>query len=382
MARGHITKRAKDSYTIYLGIGTDPATGKYKQVVVTVKGTKKDAEKRLAELIYQHNKGITINETNIKFSEYLNKWLDDYAKTHLSPRGFDRYQGIIHKHIIPALGRIKLTKLKPEHLQKHYTDKLKEGLSTSTVRYHHAVIHIALHTAVKWGLVNRNVADAVDPPRRRRSTLETWGIDDINRFFRAATASPYYPLFCTALGTGMRRSELLGLQWQDVDFIYSKLYVKRGLHQTKDGAYVFTDTKSEKSRRAIDIYGFIYRVLKEHKEKQESSGIMLGRLLKEDDLVFCKLDGSPLRPNTVTRAWNLLVKQCGVKAIRLHDARHTHASIMLKQGIHPKIVQERLGHTSIQITLDTYSHIAPGLQEAAAKGFDDVINSEREEVGV
>ena len=376
--RGHITKRYKGSYTIVLSMGIDPSTGKHKQQWISVNGAKKDAEKRLSELLYQHDKGVTINPAKTTLGEYLKKWLDEYARHHLSPRGFERYQGIIHKYLIPELGRIKLIQLKPEHIQKHYTDKLNKGLSTGTVRYHHAVIHIALQTAVKWGLVNRNVADAVDPPRKRRSEMQTWDEHEINRFLAAAKGNPYYPLFCTALCTGMRRSELLGLRWQDIDFIYSKIYVKCGLHQKSDGTYVFTETKSEKSRRAIDIYGFIFRVLKEHKERQESNSLMLGRFLKEDDLVFSKLDGSPLRPNTVTRAWSMLAKRCGLKAIRLHDARHTHASLMLKQGVHPKIVQERLGHASIQMTLDTYSHVAAGMQAAAAKKFDMLVNADSE----
>ncbi|MFC1998852.1 tyrosine-type recombinase/integrase [Chloroflexota bacterium] len=358
-------------------MGTDPLTGRYKQVVITVKGTKKDAEKRLAELLYQHDKGMSVTQTKTTLGEFLLKWLDDYAKTHLSPRGFDRYQGIIEKHIIPALGRIKLTKLKPEHLQKHYTDKLKEGLSTSTVRYQHAVIHIALQTAVKWGLANRNVADAVDPPRKQRKEMETWSEEEVKQFIASVKDTPYYALFCTNLFTGMRRSELLALRWQDVDFIYSKIYINRGLHQRSDGTYVFADTKSEKSRRAIDIYGFIYRVLKEHKEIHESKAIILGRFLKEDDLVFSNIEGKPFRPNTVTRAWATLATQCGLKVIRFHDARHTHASLLLKQGIPTKVVQERLGHSSSQITLDIYSHVAPGMQMDAAKAFDQLVNPER-----
>jgi len=234
------------------------------------------------------------------------------------------------------------------------------------------VIHKALQTAIKWGLVNRNVADGVDVPRARHKEMQTWDEYEVTRFLEAAKASPYYALFHTALFTGMRRSELLGLQWRDTAF--GQLSVNRSLHQLKDGTYVFTQPKSAKSRRTIALSPSSVLTLTEYKEKQEGIRVILGTPLKDDDLVFSTVEGKPLRPNTISRAWVMLAARAGVKVIRLHDARHTHASLMLKQGVHPKIVQERLGHASIQITLDTYSHVAPGLQQAAAEGFDKLVS--------
>jgi len=204
--------------------------------------------------------------------------------------------------------------------------------------------------------------------------MQTWDEYDITRFLEAAKDSPYYALFYTALYTGMRRSELLGLKWSDVDFILSQVYINRSLHHLKDGSYVFTQPKSARSRRTIALPPSAILTLREHHETQKLERGMLGIELKDDDLVFSTLEGRPLRPNTITRAWSMLAARAGVKVIRLHDARHTHASLMLKQGIHPKIVQERLGHASISMTLDTYSHVAPGLQQAAAEGFDRLLN--------
>jgi integrase len=188
-----------------------------------------------------------------------------------------------------------------------------------------------------------------------------------------AKDSPYYTLFFTALYTGMRRSEMLALRWQDIDFIFSQVSVSRSLHQLKDGSYIFTQPKSAKSRRTIALSPSAILTLQENKEKQEATKDKLGVPLKDDDLVFSTPEGKPLRPNTVSRAWNMLAARAGVRVIRFHDARHTHASILLKQGVHPKVVQERLGHSTISTTLDTYSHVAPGLQEAAAKRFDDAL---------
>jgi integrase len=179
----------------------------------------------------------------------------------------------------------------------------------------------------------------------------------------------------------MRRSELLALSWKDVDFIFGQISVNRGLHHLKDGSYIFTEPKPAKSRRTIALPPSAIQVLREHRESQESTRAMLGTPLKEDDLVFGTLEGKPLRPNTVTRAWEMLAAKCGIKVIRLHDARHTHASLMLKKGIHPKIVQERLGHSSIEITLDIYSHVTPGLQQAAASLFDQMLTGKAEKEG-
>jgi integrase len=261
--------------------------------------------------------------------------------------------------------------LKPEHIQKHYTATVNDGLSGGTVRYHHAVLHVALQTAVKWGLVSRNVADAASPPPVRRKEMQTWNEDDISRFLEAAKAMSYYALFYTALFTGMRRSEMLALRWGDIDRVLGQIYISRSLHHLKDGSYIFRQPKSAKSQRTIALPPSAILALEEHRQKQQQERAMLGISLTDGDLVFSTPEGKPLRPDTVTRAFSMLATRTGLQGIRLHDARHSHASLMLKQGIHPKIVQERLGHASIQITLDTYSHVAPGLQEAAAVRFDE-----------
>lgn len=179
----------------------------------------------------------------------------------------------------------------------------------------------------------------------------------------------------------MRRSELLALCWQDIDL--TQIPVNRSLHHLKDGSYIFTEPKSAKSRRTIALSPSAVLLLQEHKEKQRLEHDLLGMPLTDNALVFSTLEGTPLHPNTVTCAWATMAARAGVKVIRFHDARHTHASLMLKQGIHLKIVQERLGHASIQMTLDAYSHIAPGLQQAAAEGFDRLFKpkSENELVG-
>ncbi|MFA5368215.1 MAG: site-specific integrase, partial [Dehalococcoidia bacterium] len=252
------------------------------------------------------------------------------------------------------------------HIQKYYSQKLSGGLSGQTVRHHHTALHKALQTAVEWGVLSRNVADAVKSPRIEKTDMQTWKEDDIIRFLDVVKNTPYHALFYTALFTGMRRSELLALRWRDVDLILSQIYVSRSLHCLRDGTVIFRPTKTAKSRRTISLPPSATLVLREHYEKQKLERFMMGIRLEDDDLVFSHPDGKPFLPNTVTHSWIRLVRHSGLKPIRFHDARHTHASMMLKQGVHPKIVQERLGHANIAVTFDIYSHVTPGLQEAAA----------------
>jgi len=223
---------------------------------------------------------------------------------------------------------------------------------------------------MKWGLLARNPVDAVDPPRCQPTEMHTLNEDEISTLLESAKATPYYSLFYTALFTGMRRSELLALRWCDVYLLLCKVSVSRTLHVLSKGQVIIRPTKTAKSRRPVALSPSNALILKEHREKQEALRILSGTTLKEEDFVFSQIDGKPLLPNTVTHNWIKLVRRIGLHCIRLHDARHSHASLMLKQGVHPKIVQERLGHASIQVTLDTYSHATPGLQEAAANGFD------------
>ena len=375
--RGHIVNRYSGSYTIVLNLGIDPSTGKRKQQWVSIKGTKKDAEKKLAEMLHQLDTGTFIKPSKTTLAEYLERWLEDYAKPNLGPRTFEGYKSIIYRHIIPKLGNLALTQLKPEHLQRYYSEKLTNGrynkkgaLSQTTVSHHHTCLHRALKMALKWGLIGRNPADAVTSPRPLRSEMQTMNEDEVQTFLRVARSTPYYQIFYLVLFTGMRRSELLALRWCDVDLVMSEISVSRSLHHLLDGSMVIRQPKTARGRRQIALPPSVSLLLREYKEKQALEHVLLGTTLREDDMVFSHPDGKPLLPDTISHAWVRIVKRSGLKHYRLHDGRHTHASLLLKQNVHPKIVQERLGHASISTTLDLYSHVTPGLQEAAAALFD------------
>ena len=378
--RGHIIKRGKNSYSIAVSLGKDATTGKYKQQWVSVKGTKKEAEKRLSEILNQLDNGAFMLPSKTTLAEYLERWLKEYAWPNLAPRTAEGYESIIHRHLIPSLGNTPLTQLKPEHLQRYYSEKLADGrydgrgaLNPTTVSHHHTCLHRALKMALKWGLISRNPADAVTPPRPQRSEIHTMNEDDITRFLEAAKATPYYVLFYQALFTGMRRSELLALRWCDIDLLLCQAHITRTLHHLRTGEIVIRAPKSAKGRRMVALSPSAALLLQEHSDRQAAQRAILGIPLKDDDLVFSDFEGKPLLPDTVSHVWAKLVKRAGLEGIRFHDARHTHASLMLKQGVHPKVVQERLGHATISTTLDLYSHIAPGLQEAAAVGFDKMV---------
>jgi integrase len=386
--RGHIKKRGKDSYSVVVSVGRDPATGKYKYLWESVRGTKREAERRLSEVLSQIDNGTFTRPSKRTLAEYLDAWLKEYVWAELAPRTAEGYELVVRRHLIPALGQIALTGLKPEHIQHYQSEKLsrgradgKGGLSPRTVRHHYMALHAALERAVKMGLVVRNAADAVSPPRFQRHQWQSLSEFGVGSVLEAARATPYYVLFYQALFTGMRRSELLALRWCDVDLVLGRIQVTRSLHQLRGGEVVIGSPKSERSRRPVSLPPSAVVVFQEERERQRRERAVLGLELNEDDLIFRDLEGKPLRPDTVTHAWVKLVRRIGLKGIRLHDARHTHASLMLKQGVHPKIVQERLGHASIQLTLDTYSHVVPGLQEAAAAGFDKMISAAPEKEG-
>jgi len=371
--RGHIKKRSKNSYSIKISLGKDANSGKYKYQWTTVKGTKKEAEKRLSEMLNQLDNGTFIKPGKINLSEFLDSWIKNHCTPHLSPRTVEFNSFIVNKYLKPSLGGIKLTELKPPHLQNFYAEKLASGLSARTVRHCHMVIHNALGNATKLSLLFKNIADGVDPPPAPKTEFHTLDERGIYKLLEAAKDGSYYELFYTALFTGMRRSELLALRWNDLDLLLARLSVSRSLHQLKGGQIIYRSPKTLKSRRMISLTPTNALLLKNLKEKQRVLYSIMGTPINDDNSVFSYSDNKPMLPNTVTHAWIKLIRKCGLGNVRLHDARHSHASLMLKQGINPKVIQERLGHSSIQTTIDVYSHVMPGMQEFAAKQFDDMV---------
>jgi integrase len=376
--KGHIKQRSKGSWTIWVDLGRDLESGKRKQQTMTVHGSKKDAERELRTVLTRVEGGAYVKPAKLTVGEYLEQWLQSYVSSNVGPRTRERYVEIVHAHLIPALDSIPLIALRSQHIQTYYGKALKSGrrdgnggLSAQTVQHHHRVLYEALKHAVKHGILIRNIAEAVDPPRPEHKEMVTLAPEQVNKLLDAVRDTPYYNLFYIAIYTGLRRSELLALRWSHIDLDLATLSVVETLHQLHNREFVFRQPKSKKGRRLVALSPSLAILLREHKQKQELDRMMLGKLLLPNDLVFSNPDGSPLQPDGITKAFTRIARSIGLYGVRFHDLRHTHATLMLCQGIHPKIVSERLGHSSIAITLDTYSHVMPGLQEAAAQRFEE-----------
>ena len=369
MTRGHIRSRAKGTWTLTIELPPDPMTGRRRQRYETYRGNKRDAQRRLSELQTQVDKGEHINPSRQTLGEFLQEWLDGEVATTTRPTTAQGYRWYVGKYINPRLGQVALRDLQSAHLQSLYASMLEAGLSTTTIAQAHRILRRALSQGVKQGLVARNAGDAVTPPRPERKEMGTMSPRDVQRFLDEAKDVAYYPVFVTLLWTGAHRSEVLALQWKDIDHLMGTISVNRAMHVLKGARLVFNEPKSAKGRRLIAMPPSLGLALAEHHEMMER----VRGSLREDDLVFTWEDGRPMLPLSVSHAFRRIARRIGLQGVHLHTLRHTHASLMLKQGVHPKIVQERLGHSTVGITLDTYSHVTPGIQQVAAQAFDEVL---------
>jgi integrase len=380
--KGSIRQRSKGSWEIAIDIGRDPSTGKRLQHWETVRGTKRDAQQRLAELLVSIEQGSYIKPKRLSLAEYLQRWLDGYAKTNCSPRTLDSYQSIVSRHLIPNLGHLPLAQVQPQHIQEYYASSLAGGrvdgkgaLSARSVLHIHRILFQALNYAVRQGLLIRNVANLVDPPRARRMKMKTLTPQEVSRLLNATQDTLYYPIIYTAVNTGLRQAELLGLRWHDLDLDLAALSVTQVLYKRR-GTCQFKEPKSTHSRRRLDLSPSLALFLRQYKIKREAEYLLLGKPLREYDLVFSNANGSSMDPGTLTHNFARIARKAGLSGTRFHDMRHTFASLMLLAGIHPKIVSEMLGHSSVAFTLDTYSHVIGGLQQAAVKRLDEVLQPE------
>ena len=378
--RGHIKQRSKGSWSIVLDLGRDHATGKRKQQWVTVRGTKKEAESKLAELQHQLNTGEFVKTSKLTVREFLTQWFQDYVKTNARPATAEGYKIIVERHLIPSLGGIALAQLHPSHIQGYYAKALVEGrcdgkggLAARTVVHHHRVLREALSHAVKWGLVGRNVADAVDPPRAVNKEMKALDSAGVLRLLEASRGTIYFPLINLATFTGMRRSELLGLRWLDLNLSRGTVSIAQVLHCLPGGRIVFEQPKTARSKRLVRLSQETTLALRAYRDTVEADLEQVGDSISGDRLLFSQINGAPLLPNTVTHAFAKIARRAGLEGFTFHSLRHTHASIMLQQGVSSKTVAERLGHSTVVITLDTYSHLTPGVKEDAADRFEEAL---------
>ncbi len=385
--RKRVNKRGDISWQVIVSLGKDPITGKYKKKWVTVRGTRKDAEKKLVELLQQVDTGTFVDPGKLTVAEYLQRWLKDHKKN-IAPSTYERYRIAIFQHLIPAIGSIPLQKLQPLHIQEMYTRDLEEGrrdnkksvgkgLSPNTVLYHHRVLHKALEQAVKLQLLSRNPADYVDPPKKaKKSSFTVLSQEDVALLLEAAKGTYLYMPIFLAVHTGMRMGEILGLRWGDVDLERGEIHVRQALYQRKQGEPVFKPPKAKSSLRTIAISPTVVKELKAHRKLQLEERVHWGSAYKNFNLVCCLEDGSPIHPPTLSSAFRNLARKLGIP-VTFHGLRHLHASYLLSLGVHPKVVSERLGHSQISITQDLYSHVMPTLQREAAQKLEKILRDRR-----
>ena len=307
--------------------------------------------------------------------EYLDDWLA-HAKGRVRRKTWEGYEGLIRLYARPNLGDQPLEELRPldlQHLYSHLMERVPP-LSGGTVLNLHLVLTQALSQAVRWGYLSSNPAAGAQPPRPRRGELVSLDEAATRRLLSATSGTRLECTVAIAIATGMRRGEILGLRWSDIDPGDTIAHVRRSIQPTKTGL-VFENPKTRRSRRAVVLPEFLHPYLERQRKDQNRRRVRQGAAWCESDLVIDRGDGSALNPDTLSSGWSRFLRSAGLPHVRFHDLRHAHATLMLSKGVHPKIVSERLGHASIGITLDTYSHVLPSMQEEAAQAVDEIFGA-------
>ena len=378
--RGHIRKRSKDSWEITIDMprGLD---GKRRQKTQTIRGTKKDAEKEMTVLLNRLDKGSYVKPHKKTVTEYLNEWLNHIEQTTIGRKTFEGHKELIEKYIIPLIGDISLLRLEPFDIETMYTElrksgrkKSEGGLSEQTVKHIHSTLNNALKRAVKWKLLTNNPCIDVDKPNPKKVEMQALDENETASLLRSVENTRLYAPILVAVTTGLRRGELLALRWKDVDFKHHKLSVRQSVEVTKT-SLGFKEPKSKSGKRSITLPQITIDSLLKHRKEKNEQRLMLGAGYKNLDLVFSDYDGDIWHPDVFSNVFRRHAVKIKLKTTRFHDLRHTHATQLLSQGIHPKVVQERLGHSTIVITLDTYSHVLPNMQEEAAEKIDSIFKN-------
>ena len=369
---GQIIKRG-DSWTVRIFLGRD-TKGKRKYFNKTIHGTKKEAQKYLTAKLREKDLGVFIEPASMALNDYLDKWLEEIAKPRLRESTYNQYVWIVKTYIKTKLGLMKLSDIQAYQIQKAYGEMQKKGLSPRTIRYTHNVLSSALKQAVKWRMIIQNPCELCELPRQEKKEMKCLSPIETRKFLEAAKESKWFVLFLLVIESGLRPEEYLGLQWKDVDFEQRCISIRRAVIEKEKGGFYFTEPKTKKSRRKIPISNTVLSALKSHKRKQLEYRMKLGAVYQNNDLVFASEVGTPLqRKNLTDRHFKPLIKKAKVTNIRLYDLRHTTATLLLSAGENPKVVSERLGHASIVLTLDTYSHVLPTMQKSATDKLEKMM---------
>lgn len=387
---GQIIKRGDNVWLVRIFRGRD-AQGKRRYLNKTIKGKKRDATDYLSQTLTAISTGTFVESSPLTIDAYLDKWLEAAARPRVTERTFESYEWLLKNYVRPAIGELRLSDLRPLDIQSLYSHmaapKLKKGeaaqlgityglgLSARSIRYTHSVLSSALKQAVRWRMLAQNPCEAVELPRMARREMQAFSPDEAASFLTAATSDPHAVLFAFALATGMRPEEYLALKWSDLDMQKGAATVRRTLVWRKGGGWYYGEPKTARSRRTVPFPASILRQLSEHRRKQAEARLKAGAQYQNNDLVFATSEGTPhsLR-NLTERHFRPILKRAKLSAsFRLYDLRHSCATLLLSAGENPKVVSERLGHASVVLTLDTYSHVLPTMQEAATEKLESLL---------
>jgi len=338
--------------------------------------TQKEVQDKVNEALYQQQRGTLITAPNEPLKDYLGRWLEEVCiPPNLRVSTYVKYKKTITTYIIPAIGRVPLQKLGPLHIKRLCNDQLKRGLSPKMVVEIHGLLHKALDDAVKWGLVGRNVCDLVDRPRVEKKETPVLDKDQALALLESVKQHRLGVLLLVVLTTGMRRGELLALRWADVNLEKGTLFVNKTVDYIPHYGYVENGAKTKAGRRTIKLAAFVVEILKTHRERQLDLKAKAGSKWTEKDLVFCGLTGNYFNPNYLLRLFKKVLVDAGLAHMRFHDLRHSAATILLAMGIHPKVVQELLGHSSFLITMNLYGHVFPSMLDEVVEKWNQEFNT-------
>lgn len=371
---GYPKKDKNGTYYFVLEAGKD---SKGNRIRLKRRGFKKlsEAKTAMAELTLQIKSGnSSVLIENMPLGKYLDYWLENYAKTNTTPKTFAEYKKMIETHIKPSLGQIMLNDIKALHLQNYYSDKLKV-LSAQTVTHHHRVLSKAFNDAIDWEFITNSPTRGAKPPKPDKPEMSTLSAEQLNVLSNVAKEKTpiYFPIICSASHTGMRKSELVGLSWENVDFKTKKFYIRQTITEV-NGKYIFNKKPKNEKPRGVRLTKKLLKLMGSLKEEHDYRKNILGDTYNPHNLVFCNSVGNIMASSQISRALKRALNAANLPDIRFHDLRHSHATILLKENVNPKIVSERLGHSSIQITLDLYSHVTDSIGGIAVETLDDLLD--------
>ncbi len=372
---GQIRRRGDRTWLVRVYLGRDPATGSRRWLSKTVHGTRRDAETLLHRLLRDRDLGTLTVPSGVTLAEFVERWLEDAAQR-VRSQTLHWYASRLRRWVLPALGHRRLRDLTPLDLQELYRGLRSRGLSPTVVRHVHTCLRAVLRQAVKWSVLPADPTSQVKPPRLERREVRVLSPQEARRFLEAAREDPAWPLWLLLLETGMRPSEALALRWEDVDLEARVVRVRRSLVRV-GRTFRFEEPKTPKARRSIPISEALARELDGHRQRVQDMRDRAGELWEDLDLVFPSEVGRPLRlENLRGRNFARILSRAGISGLRIYDLRHTSASLLLLAQEHPKVVAERLGHATVQMTLDTYSHLLPTLQRFATQRISEMLQGE------